>query len=379
MPPPVDHLQATFAPVRSSMSPMGTLAYTRRNGVRRRLTVCAATALLGWGSLQAPVAPRMLAAQRPTLEIDRTSFVSVGGIDQWISIRGLDRRNPVLLVVHGGPGEAQWPVADKYEPWLTAFTVVLWDQRGAGHTYGRSRGQTPDFSLDRIARDGVEVAEFLRRTLGRKKIMVLGHSWGSIVAVEMVQRRPDVFAAYVGTGQVASWKATMEQQFALAVSTARQRGDAAAVAALEATGPPDPTDPNQAFSVDIRPAMAAADRAWLQSLRAGAPALKAAHPNDFQDFEDGFQFSAARALPDQMRTDLPATAKTFAVPFFVIQGRDDVMTPTQAAVDYFNGVTAPTKQLVVIPDAGHFAFMTSQAFLAALVDTVRPVAVANGA
>ena len=81
-----------------------------------------------------------------------------------------------------------------------------------------------------------------------------------------------------------------------------------------------------------------------------------------------------------MRTDLPRTAKKFAVAFFVIQGRDDVITPTRAAVDYFNGVTAPTKELVLIPDAGHFAFMTAPgAFLATLVDTVRPVAVASGA
>lgn len=319
------------------------------------------------------------AVQGPGVDIDVTSFIPVGGIDQWVSIRGLDRRNPVLLVVHGGPGEAQWPVADQYVPWQKAFTVVQWDQRGAGHTYGRYGAQTPEFSLDRIARDGIEVTEFLRRTLGKKKVIVLGHSWGSIVAVEMVQRRPDLFAAYVGTGQVASWRDTMALQFELAVSAARRSGDTAAVAALESRGRPDPTDPKVAFSVDIRPAMAEADRAWLLSLRAGLPALKAAHPKDVQDFEDGFQFSAARALPDQMRTDLPRTAKTFAVPFFVIQGRDDVMTPTRAAVEYFNGVTAPRKALILIPDAGHFAFMTAPAaFLKALVDTVRPAATASG-
>ena len=339
-----------------------------------------AALLLACGLVQSSFVHPIIAAQRPRPGIDQTSFVSVGGIDQWISIQGLDRSNPVLLVVHGGPGESQWPVADKYVPWQKAFTVVLWDQRGAGHTYGRYGARTPEFSLDRIARDGIEVTEYLRRTLGKKKVIVLGHSWGSIVAVDMVQRRPDLFAAYVGTGQVASWEATSNLQFDLALSKARQDGDAAAIAKLEATGRADPNDPKRAFSVDIRPAMAAADRAWIQSLRANAPALKAAHPKDFQDFEDGFQFSAARALPDQMRTDLPRTAKTFAVAFFVIQGRDDVMTPTRAAVDYFNGVTAPTKELVLIPDAGHFAFMTSPvAFLAALIDTVRPVALASGA
>lgn len=320
------------------------------------------------------------AAQRASPGIDQTSFVPVGGIEQWISVQGLDRRNPVLLVVHGGPGESQWPVAHKYVPWQKAFTVVLWDQRGAGRTYGRYGARTPEFSLDRIARDGIEVTEYLRRTLGKKKVIVLGHSWGSIVAVEMVQRRPDLFAAYVGTGQVASWEATSNQQFDLALSKARQDGAVAVAAKLEATGRPDPNDPKRAFSVDLRPAMAPADRAWIQSLRADATALQAAHPKDFQDFQNGFQFSAARALPDQMKTDLPRTARTFAVAFFVIQGRDDVMTPTKAAVDYFHAVTAPTKELVLLPDAGHFAFMTSpEAFLATLRATVRPVAVASGA
>lgn len=319
-------------------------------------------------------------AQRARPGIHQTSFVPVGGIEQWISIQGLDRSNPVLLVVHGGPGESQWPMAHKYVPWQKAFIVVLWDQRGAGHTYGRYGAQTPEFSLDRIASDGIEVTEYLRRTLRKKKVIVLGHSWGSIVAVEMVQRRPDLFAAYVGTGQVASWEATSNLRFDLALSKARLDGDVAAIAKLEATGRPDPNDPKRAFSVDIRPAMAAADRAWIQSLRADASALKAAHPKDFADFQDGFQFSVARALPDQMKTDLSKTARTFAVAFFVIQGRDDVMTPTQAAVDYFNAVTAPTKELVLIPDAGHFAFMTSpEAFLATLSATVRPAAVASGA
>jgi len=353
-----------------------------RGGIWRKVRTASTALLLACGLLLSSVSfpSPLTAAQRPGPAVDDTSFISVGGIDQWISIQGVDRGNPVLLVVHGGPGESQWPVADEYVSWQKAFTVVLWDQRGAGHTYGRYGARTPDFSLDRIAKDGIEVAEHLRRKLAKKKIVVLGHSWGSIVAVTMVQRRPDLFAAYVGTGQVASWEATSNLQFDLALSKARQDGDAAAIAKLENAGRPDPGDPKKAFSVDIRPAMAAADRAWIESLRAHLPALKAARPKDVQDFEDGFRFSAARALPDQMRTDLPKTARTFASAFFVIQGQEDVITPTRAAVDYFKVVEAPVKELVLIADAGHFAFMTApDAFLAALVDKVRPVALAHGA
>src|SRR5438094_5986608 len=141
--------------------------------------------------------------------VNRSGFVSIGGIEQWIDIRGGDSGKPVLLVVHGGPGEAQWPVADKYLAWEKTFVIVHWDQRGAGHTCGRYGDKTPDMNLDRIVRDGIEVAQYLCRTQYKKKVIVLGHSWGSIVAVNMVRQRPDLFAAYVGTGPVASWAASV--------------------------------------------------------------------------------------------------------------------------------------------------------------------------
>lgn len=339
---------------------------------------CILRVLACWFLLGA-IVPSSIAAESSSTSINQSSFVTIGGIEQWISIKGEDRDNPVLLVVHGGPGEAQWPEADKYVPWEKAFTVVLWDQRGAGHTYGRYGAKTPDFSLNRIVKDGIEVTEYLCHTLGKKKIIVLGHSWGTVIAIGMVQLRPELFAAYVGTGQAASWNATVNMRFDLALAKARQDGDAAAIKQLETQGRPDPNDPKQAFSTNIWPAMAPSDKAWIRSLRSQVPSLKAKYPKDFQDFEDGFNFSVEHALPDQMKTDLPKTANKIDTAFFVIQGQNDVMAPTKAAVDYFNGVTAPKKELILIPDAGHFAFMTAPAtFLAALIDKVRPVAVARG-
>jgi pimeloyl-ACP methyl ester carboxylesterase len=334
------------------------------------------------GLLIAWLAPPAFAASAAALPIDQTTFVPLGGLDQWISIRGEDRRNPVLLVVHGGPGEAQWPVAEKYRAWEHAFTVVLWDQRGAGHTYGRYGAKTPDMTLDRIAGDGIELADYLRKALGKKKIVVLGHSWGSTVAVTMVERRPDLFAAYVGTGQVGSWKGAIKVKYDLALAKARAAGDAATARDLEAKGPPDPTNADKVFAFNDRVYRfwPPSDVAWIKSLRADAPALRAAKPKDFKDFEEGFGFSAAKVVPDQMAADLPATASRIGTAFFIIQGRDDLITPTADAVAYFNGVTAPYKKLVLIPDAGHFAFMTApKAFLAALVADVRPVALSRGA
>lgn len=322
-----------------------------------------------------------IAAKSFAVGIDQSSFVSIGGIDQWISIEGEDRANPVLLVVHGGPGEAQWPAREKYKAWEKSFTVVQWDQRGAGHTFGRYGTQTPEITLDRITKDGIEVAKYLCRRLGKTKIVVLGHSSGSIVAIRMVQMKPELFAAYVGTGQVASWKASVNAQFDLLLEKARRDGDDATRKELEAIGRPDPANATQyfTFSKSLRTAMAPADQDWLKSMRARLPTLKASDPAELQHLIDGMEFSARQLLPDQMATDLPATAIKIDTAFFIVQGQDDVVTPTSTAIDYFDRVRAPAKELVLIPDAGHFAFMTaSDAFLSELTEKVRPAAIKRG-
>jgi pimeloyl-ACP methyl ester carboxylesterase len=343
----------------------------------RRACTLALAGLLAMGR----AAPALAADDGPR-GVEESTWVPLGGIDQWISIRGEDRRNPVLLVVHGGPGEAQWPEAEHYRPWEKHFTVVLWDERGAGHTYGRYGDKTPDMTLDRLANDGIELADYLRRTLGKKKIIVFGHSWGSTIAVTMVGRRPDLFAAFVGSGMVGSWKGQIKVKYDLVMAKARAAGDTAAVKQLEASGPPDPNDANKVFGLNDRlfPFWAPADAAWIKSLRADAPRLRAAYPKDMKDFDEGFQFSVEKAVPDQIKVDLPATASRIGTAFFVLQGQGDLITPTADAVAYFDVVKAPYKKLVLIPDAGHFAFMTApDAFLGALVDKVRPVAVARGA
>jgi pimeloyl-ACP methyl ester carboxylesterase len=322
-------------------------------------------------------------SQTPTAQIDRVLFVPLGGIDQWISIRSEDRANPVLLVVHGGPGEAQWPHAEVYRPWEKAFIVVQWDQRGAGHTFGRYGIKTPDVSLDRISKDGVELAEYLCRELGKKKIIVLGHSWGSLVATHMVQMRPDLFAAYVGTGQVASWMAMVNIQYDLLLAKAHKDRNQATVKELEAIRRPGPTSGdhwNFLGKYNFRSVWAPSDQEWLVHLRSKGAELKAREPEQFKNLEDGMQFTGEHVVSDQIATDLPKTACDIHTAYFVIQGQDDVITPTQAAVEYFKCVKAPKKELILMPNAGHFAFMTaSDKFLEVLTSKVRPVAMARSA
>ena len=119
-----------------------------------------------------------LAAQRVHAAegVSEQMFVQIGGIPQWITIKGKDRNNPVVLFLHGGPGDALSPYADSmYAGWDKSFTLVQWDQRGAGRTFTKDGPSIePTMTVERMAQDGVEVAEFLTRHLHQKKIIILG-------------------------------------------------------------------------------------------------------------------------------------------------------------------------------------------------------------
>lgn len=308
--------------------------------------------------------------------IQETRFVRLGGVEQWITIRGADRANPVLLIVHGGPGDAQSSLRSTYAVYEKDFTIVQWDQRGAGKTYAMNPNSPPE--PERVELDGIELAQYLCDYLSKKKILLLGHSWGSHLAIEMVQRRPELFAAYVGTGQVGSWRANVQAQFNFLLARARAANDRKRVEQLEAIGTPDPDNAEQYFSWwSMRnPYMARADAKWIEDLiRMMQSDLTEA---DMRMFGAGMEYSGRTTLSAMLATELPTTARVVKVPFFVIQGKEDMATPTSVAVKYFNVVKAPKKKLIIIEGAGHFALVTHrEEFLAALIKFVRPVAVKN--
>jgi pimeloyl-ACP methyl ester carboxylesterase len=179
-------------------------------------------------------------AVSPKSGIDEASYVSIGGIEQWVTIRGQDRANPVLLFLHGGPGDVTnpWTFA-LFAPWEKLFTVVQWDQRGAGRTLRRTGpAVAPTMTLDRMMQDGIEVAEYLRTHLRKDKIIVVAHSFGSIFGMRMVSARPDLFCAYVGTGLVADETRNYSVAYDALLRKAQATASQPALDDLRRVGPP---------------------------------------------------------------------------------------------------------------------------------------------
>jgi pimeloyl-ACP methyl ester carboxylesterase len=135
------------------------------------------------------------------------------------------------------------PLTPIFRPWEKYFTVVQWDQRGSSRTYGRN-GEAGDgaMTIDRMTRDGLEVAQYLRGRLHKDRIVVVGHSWRTILALRMVRQRPDLFAAYVGTGQLVDKQQNEAVGYALLVGKVRAAHDDKAIAALRKIGPPPYND-----------------------------------------------------------------------------------------------------------------------------------------
>jgi pimeloyl-ACP methyl ester carboxylesterase len=313
--------------------------------------------------------------------IDERGFVQIGGMRQWIAIRGQNRDNPAILILHGGPGAADSPLERLFLPWERDFTIVQWDQRGAGKSY-RSNPAAP--SIDLMVQDAGEVSQYVRTRLHRNKIILLGHSWGSVLGILLVKAHPDFFSAWVGTGQIMNMQKGEAEAYHRVLAKARARNDKDAVDALEKNGSP-PYNNIRQMGLERRWAMqyeSGLDYAFPTGPRLLLAELLTAPDYSLKDVVNyirgviaGDAFFGESLDGPIMRMDLPALGTDFSIPFFVVQGAEDDITPAALAEAYFNQVKAPRKSILLIPEAGHMALMTRpDAFLKFLLANVRPVA-----
>jgi proline iminopeptidase len=306
--------------------------------------------------------------------IDERGFVPIGGIEQWIAVQGRDLEDPVIVYLHGGPAEAQSPLLQEFRPWEGAFTVLNWDQRGSGKTYGRYGSATPGMAtpqaaFDRLTEDAIKVAEYACRHLKRRKVILVGQSWGAALALRAVKRRPDLFYAYVGTGFPASWKQCMQARDAWARGQAKNAGDEATLKALESTSALPISDMRRIMA-GSQYLMSPSDIQYLQVMQK----LLVDEPKGEQaSYHAGEAFTVPRLLPIIGSWDPRKVGLDFEVPMYVLQGRDDHVTSFQGARAYIAEIRAPRKALIPI-DGGHFACFTDpKEFVGALRKFVRPL------
>ena len=306
----------------------------------------------------------------------------IGGIDQWLTVRGQDRDNPIILFVHGGPASPVTPTLWQFQrPIEEYFTVVNYDQRGAGRTLGEVDPESISDSIHipRYVDDAIEVAEHIRAKYGQRKLILMGHSWGTIIGMGAALKRPDLFHAYVGIGQVINVHENERISFDYALEQSRAHHNAQAVKELEAIAPYPGTTP-------ITRERIVTARNWAQyygglsAYRASsdyfydAPKLSPEYaPEDVCSVDEGNRFTLGRILPEFLAVDY-SQVRAFPIPVVMFMGRHDYTTPSAPTQRWLDGVQAPYKQGVWFENASHMIpWEEPGKVLLSLMQYVRPL------
>lgn len=308
--------------------------------------------------------------------IDEERYLMLGGAKQWIMLRGQDRRAPLLLFLHGGPGSPISPIAYAYQrPWEDFFLVVHWDQRG----FGRSLG-TPEeaarlkgtLNKEQVIKDAIELIETLRTEFGQQKIVLVGQSWGTVLTLEIAHRRPDLLHVAVTQGLAVNWLESPRILYRTLLAAAEASGNTAEATRLRDVGPlPPATDAAALFAWTRRFGLGFPDSTTWHNIRgpgdswsrrmdaleyvspdSPADAYAAAHSPDIDMTAamGRYQEAMTPVLSWDAERDV---GTTFSVPLVVMQGDHDWQTHVELARAYFNKVCAPYKKWVAFPHAAH--------------------------
>lgn len=312
--------------------------------------------------------------------VERLQALSINGVEQWVSIRSRDRANPVLLVVHGGPGWVAMPTSWYFaQGWDEYFTVVQWDQRGAGKSYDPSTVDT--LSVEQMRRDLDTLVGWIRSETRQDRIFLLGHSWGSLLGLDLARRHPEWLYAYVGAGQVVDMRESERRGWAWAMREARERGNSEAVAELQSIAP------YAEGSVAVPIADLYMQRKWVNAFggaaynrpdagfEAAAMALSPDYTDDnLRDVWKAQATSVERLMPEVMELSM-SSLSDLRVPVVLLLGRHDINVSAQVAAEWFDWVRAPAKKLVWFEYSAHEMLVEEpgKVFLT-LINELRPLA-----
>jgi pimeloyl-ACP methyl ester carboxylesterase len=292
-------------------------------------------------------------------------------------IRGESVANPVLILLHGGPGFSETHFFRHFSSALEkVFTVVYWDQRGSGKSFDPGIARS-SMTVDRFVADLDELVEAVRGHLGKDKVVIFGHSWGSALGVLYAARFPGKVAAYVGSGQIGNWLAGESSSYAFALAEAECLGNRKVLEKLRAIGPPpygvDDLWTERVCLNRIEGRMSRRTFADLGRMFLGVPELSL---RDLPNLMRGFRFSLDAMWEEVSRIDLTTAAPVLDVPAFFLVGRHDHWVPAETSVAYCTALTAPMKELVWFEESGHEPFVDEPAkFTTTMVELVRPVVV----
>lgn len=297
--------------------------------------------------------------------------------EQWITIRGQDMNNPVLLFLAGGPGGSELVMTRRYLGQLEEyFTIVNWDQPGTGKSYNAV--PINELTPERYVSDAHQLTLYLRDRFNQEKIYVLGESWGSILGIWLVQDYPDLFHAYISTGQMVNTTENDVLGYQFAIDRLAEQGRMMDVGSLIKNGAPPYTGDGMAMKYMAYMGVlnsymnqhaqgeGTGHNLMFDSLQASEYGLL-----DKVNWLRGLLYTFTQVYPQLEDLDFTTQAPQLDVPIYFIKGRWDVNAMNSLTEDYFNSLDAPHKELIWFEQSAHTpSWDEPEHFVDVMVNTV---------
>ncbi|ADL53122.1 alpha/beta fold hydrolase [Clostridium cellulovorans] len=295
------------------------------------------------------------AIKNHTNSIAQLKTIEINGAKQEIMIRGVDKSKPAILLVHGGPGCPEISYVRKYQDILEEnYVVVNYEQRGMGKSYS-FKEDYKGISIDTLVKDLLEVTDYVRSELKADKVILAGHSFGTILGIKAAAKAPEKYHAYIGIGQAGNlWKGELES-LEYSLEKAKEKSDTKDIEAIEG------------YRTLIENKKETLPRTFIVKYGGSYRLI-----DESSDLIKGILFSKEYNLFDGVKylkgvsingdvlwnqvknMNLPEEVKTLKVPCYFVSGRYDYMTAINTAKEYLDSISAPKKEFVVFEESAHF-------------------------
>lgn len=306
--------------------------------------------------------------------------VNIGESEQWVLIRGVNKRNPVILFLHGGPGTSDMGLLHRNISELEKhFIVVTWDQRGAGKSFSANIPNS-SMKISQFVMDTQELINLLCKRFNHKKIFLAGHSWGSVIGILTTQKYPELYYAYIGIGQIANMMENELFSYEWTLEQAKNYNNKNDIKKLTEIGkPPYTGDWRKKFMTERRllgkyggELYGSSNGAFYQVLKnlilSPEYSLK-----DKVNFFRGIFTSVKLLFPELMQIDLKTQALHFKIPVYFLLGKHDYEAPYIIAEQYFKMLNAPVKELIWFENSAHLPIIEENSkFQKLMIDHILP-------
>jgi pimeloyl-ACP methyl ester carboxylesterase len=289
--------------------------------------------------------------------------ITLGGLKQWIYIRGTDKSNPIMIFLHGGPGASApgMPSSRRLDAELIKhFTVVHWDQRGAGKSY-HSDIPMSSMTMDRFVEDCKELIDYVRKRFNRHKVFLVAHSSGSVTGIKTAHRYPEKIHAYVGVGQIIHDHEQIRLAYDFIIEEAGKSGDVKIQNAIKAMGPPPYKTPEKLFKMQnyvFRFGGVIHDNSVK---KIGGLLLSFITSPEYSISDSlnslmmkGLFFSVSAMWDEINDIDITKEIRSMKVPVYFFEGKYDMATPTVLVKEFYDGLEAINgKKLIIFENSAH--------------------------